>query len=330
MLSYIWRGLSKLILRLICHKLIHTNKYMKNKLLSLASFLAVLNANAIEIGPTGSGVELGGFVDMFYQSQDSGGASAETFDVSQVELNLDFESGPVSVSIDYDIYSTEGGADGADLEEAIITYDFGNGFSVTAGKMLSYLGFEAYDPTNMYQYSYAYDAASGLSGGQDIYDAYDDGISLDYGNDIFSVGIFASAETNGGYEYALAFTGVENLTVKAIMADWDAYETTTVWASYQMDKLLLGAEVAEKDNATGNDIEGWLIMGNYAVSDKIGLTFRYSEEEIGTSEYEKITISPSYVFNDNFSGLVEYSSYDQSTGATSIADLFAVELIYTF
>jgi hypothetical protein len=71
-------------------------------------------------------------------------------------------------------------------------------------------------------------------------------------------------------------------------------------------------------------------MGNYAVSDKIGLTVRYSEEEIGTSEYEKITISPSYVFNDNFSGLVEYSSYDQSTGATSIADLFAVELIYTF
>ena len=303
---------------------------MKNKILSFASLLAVLNANAIEIGPTGSGVELGGFVDMFYQSQDSGGASVETFDVSQVELNLDFESGPVSVSIDYDIYSTEGGADGADLEEAIITYDFGNGFSMTAGKMLSYLGFEAYDPTNMYQYSYAYDAASGLSGGQDIYDAYDDGISLDFANDMFSVGIFASAETNGGYEYALAFTGVENLTVKAIMADWDAYETTTVWASYQMDKLLLGAEVAEKDNTTGNDIEGWLIMGNYAVSDKIGLTVRYSEEEIGTSEYEKFTISPSYVFTDNFSGLVEYSAYDESTGATSIADLFAVELIYTF
>ena len=41
---------------------------------------------------------------------------------------------------------------GGNLEEAIITYDFGNGFSVTAGRMLSYLDFEAYDPTNMYQY----------------------------------------------------------------------------------------------------------------------------------------------------------------------------------
>ena len=39
------------------------------------------------------------------------------------------------------------------------------------------LGFEAYDPTNMYQYSaYAYD----IIGGQDIYDAYDVGASIDY------------------------------------------------------------------------------------------------------------------------------------------------------
>ena len=45
---------------------------MKNKLLSLASLLAVFNANAIEIGPTGSGIEFGGFVDVFYQSQGDG------------------------------------------------------------------------------------------------------------------------------------------------------------------------------------------------------------------------------------------------------------------
>ena len=40
---------------------------MKQKLLSLASVLAVFNLNAIEIGPTGSGVEFGGFVDWAYQ-----------------------------------------------------------------------------------------------------------------------------------------------------------------------------------------------------------------------------------------------------------------------
>ena len=239
---------------------------------------------------------------------------------------MDFEDGPVSVSVDFDLYDSA--TNGAMLEEAIITYDFGNGFSVTGGKMLSYLGFEAYDPTNMYQYSYAYDVNSG--GGQDIYDAYDDGVSVDYGNDMFSLGIFSSVEQDGGYEYALAFTGIENLTVKAIMADWDAYETTTYWASYQMDKLLLAVEVAEKDNTTGDDIEGWLIMGNYAVTDAMGLTIRYSEEEIGTAEYDKFTISPSYVFTDSLSGLIEYSTYSVNAAGTDPGDLAAVEVIFTF
>ena len=147
---------------------------------------------------------------------------------------------------------------------------------------------------------------------------------------MFSLGIFSSVEQDGGYEYALAFTGIENLTVKAIMADWDAYETTTYWASYQMDKLLLAVEVAEKDNTTGDDIEGWLIMGNYAVTDSMGLTIRYSEEEIGTAEYDKFTISPSYVFTDSLSGLIEYSTYSVNAAGTDPGDLAAVEGIFTF
>ena len=296
---------------------------IKNKLLSLASILVVSNVSAIEIGPTGSGIELSGFVDLYFQSQ----SKVETTEVGQVEIDLDWEDGPVSVSVDFDLYDSNGsGSRGAALEEAIITYDFGNGFSVTGGKRLSYLGFEAYDPINMYQYSYAYDA----NGTQDIYDAYEEGFSIDYAGDMFSVGIFTSAEQDGGFEYALAFTGVENLTVKAIWADWDAYESTTYWASYQLDKLLLAAEVAERDNATGDDIEGWLIMGNYSVNDQLALTLRYSEEEVGTTDHEKFTISPSYAFTDSLSGLVEYSTYDSSVAAKEPGDLFAVEFIFTF
>ena len=79
------------------------------------------------------------------------------------------------------------------------------------------MGFEAFDPTNMYQFSYAYDVDEG---GQDIYDAYDTGLSVDYGNDSFSVGIWSSMENEAGYELALAFTGIENLTAKAIWSDF--------------------------------------------------------------------------------------------------------------
>ena len=63
---------------------------MKNKLLSLASLLAVFNANAIEIGPTGSGVEMSGFIDMYYQSGDN-----DAVGVGQVEVDFDYSSGPI-------------------------------------------------------------------------------------------------------------------------------------------------------------------------------------------------------------------------------------------
>ena len=327
---------------------------MKNKLLSLASLLAVFNANAIEIGPTGSGVELGGFIDIAGQKQ---GADSETTFVGQVEVNLDFSSGPVSASVDLDFTESQGLSDadgngiddttGGNLEEAVVTYDFGNGLSVSAGKMLSYMGFEAYDPTNMYQYSYAYDVGGqNDTGAQMIYDAYDVGFSVDYGTDLFSIGLWSSMEADAGYELALAYTGIENFTAKAIYSDFsaptsEAYEKSTYWVSYQLDKLLIAGEIAENDQLdTGEDVEGYLIMVNYAMTDAAALTLRYSGLEItgatnNTVAYEgtKFTISPSYVFNDNFSGLLEYSSYDAETVSLAYAEpeeLLAVELIYTF
>jgi hypothetical protein len=320
----------------------------KLKLLSLASMLAVSNMSAIEIGPTGSGIEMSGFIDLYYQSKDSSGS--DKAGLGQVEIDFDYASGPVSASVDFDLggdFATKGSDGVADgdptLEEAIITYDFGNGASVTYGKMLSYLGFEAYDPINMYQFSTAYESIGG------IYDGYAVGASVDYASDMFSVGVWSSLSNSPDLEYALAFTGVENLTVKAIIADYGkdtiagAAPTealkgkSTFWASYQLGKLLLAAEVAEAEAATATDTEkeGFLIMGNYAFTDKVGLTLRYSESEtsrggVTTYEDEKITISPSYVFNDNLSGLIEYSTFDAGSYNKAISDYMAVELIYTF
>ena len=336
---------------------------MKNKLLSLASLLAVFNVNAIEIGPTGSGFELSGFADYSVLSQ---GDTTSPISTAQVELNLDMNKGPVSFSLDLDFTAsqdttgttsgtyrfdpvdgnvtsgTSSGTTSGNLEEAVVTYSFNDNLSISLGRMLSYLGFEAYDPTNMYQFSYAYDYASG--GGQDIYDAYADGMSIDYATDVFSIGIWTDLAEQSSFEYALAYTGIENLTVKAIFADYgnDADEIMTIWASYQIGKLLLGVEVAEDDKVdpaattasyTDDDIDAFLVMANYAITDSASITLRYSEAEYtdpGSSvNVDKFTVSPSYSFTDDLSGLVEYSTYDV-TGGIEPDDLFAVELIYTF
>jgi hypothetical protein len=326
---------------------------MKTKLLSLASILAVFNLNAVEIGPTGSGIDMSGFIDIAFADQDA--STTESTVVGQVELNFDFTTdGPVSASVDFDyginaLYAGEG-----NLEEAVVTYAFSDGFSMSAGKMLSYMGYEAFDPTNMYQFSYAYD--SGNNAVQSIYDAYDVGVSADFTSDVFSLGLWSSVENDAGYEVALAYTGIENFVAKAIFSDFQhadnvfgvpntddsgPYKKSTYWVQYSTGSLILAAEVAQKeaeDSGAGNDVEGFLIMGNYAFNDKVALTVRYSEEEISAfdsdatiNEYSKITISPSYIFTDQLAGLIEYSSYeDDVSGNTDPGDLLAAELIFTF
>ena len=317
---------------------------MNNKLLTLASALAAFNLNAIEIGPTGSGVDMSGFVDMAYAERGSAGSDAFS---GQVELNFNFTSGPVSSAVGLDFGAGSVYGTGDNLEEAYITYDFGNGASVTMGRMLTYMGFEAFDAPNMYQMTYAYDvvAANTGTGAQDIYDAYDYGASVDYGTDAFSIGLWSSLEEGAGYEVALAFTGVENFTAKAIWSDFgdataDPYEKSTFWISYQVGATLLAAEVAESDQTTGgDDIDGVMVMANYAMSDAAAITVRYSEQEIsdqaGAVQYDgsKFTISPSYMFTDSFIGLVEYSSYDADTISATYAEpeeFMGAEFIFTF
>ena len=122
---------------------------MKNKLLSLAGLLAVFNLNAIEIGPTGSGAELSGFAVMDYVNENAAGDNE--FTLTEVELNFDWSTGPVAFSVDYNVFGdgrTSGLANEDELEEAVLTYTLNDNLSVSAGRMLSYLGFEAYDAPN--------------------------------------------------------------------------------------------------------------------------------------------------------------------------------------
>ena len=44
-----------------------------------------------------------------------------------------------------------------EVEQAFVNYALGNGDVITAGRYASMLGFEAFEPTGLYQYSTAYD-----------------------------------------------------------------------------------------------------------------------------------------------------------------------------
>ena len=303
---------------------------MKNKLLSLAGLLAVFNLNAIEIGPTGSGAELSGFVVMDYVNENTAGDNE--FTLTEVELNFDWSTGPVAFSLDYNVFGDgrESGLPGSgevELEEAVLTYSLNDNLSVSAGRMLTYLGFEAYDAPNMYQISYAYNTNYTY-----LYDKYADGVSVDYATDVFSVGIWADLAESMSFEYAFAYTGIENLTAKYIYGDYagSSESKQTIWASYTMGSLLVAAEVAKHEaNAgiAGDDTKAYLLMGNYGFTDELSLTLRFSntkDEGSSTLETEKFTVSPSYMITDDLCFLGEYSDIEGED------EFVGLELIYTF
>ena len=113
--------------------------------------------------------------------------------------------------------------------------------------------------------------------------------------------------------------------------------TTTVddyynfWVEYGgIDSLILGAEYnSYKVGATGGtDGDSWMLMGNYSVNEKLGVTLRLSEVEEGTTyEADKFTISPSYSFSDSLLGRLEYSTGE--VGADDV-DYFSIEALFTF
>ena len=84
---------------------------------------------------------------------DSASQSDNSFAVDQVEIVwlFDFEQVTGQIDIEY-----EEAGDDLEIDQAFATYHFGNGSAVTAGRYDSMLGFEAFEPTGLYQYSFAY------------------------------------------------------------------------------------------------------------------------------------------------------------------------------
>ncbi|MBK1880745.1 hypothetical protein JIN87_27935, partial [Pelagicoccus mobilis] len=119
-----------------------------NKLLSATAAGMLLTSSAlygqIEINEN---LSVTGFLDMsvFHADDDSGDSTS--FDLDQMELDFLFSFDDITGQVDLDYQ--RGDAEEIDLEQAFITYDLGEGTSITAGKFLSYMGWETAEPTGL-------------------------------------------------------------------------------------------------------------------------------------------------------------------------------------
>jgi len=275
-----------------------------------------------------------GFLDMSVTDtdSDSGDSSSYNFDQAEIDFLVSFDEVSGQIDLNY-----LGGNDGAfDLEQAFITYDLGSGSSVTAGKFLSYHGWEAAEPTGLFQYSYAYDLVGTIPG-------YHNGVTYDYSDDLMTLGIglldavYTSdgsiGDSSYGVEAKAVFTPAEGLTLyfgyaKDKMETGKDMDLINFWASYEVGAATYAVEFNTYDFGM-TEGEQWLAMGNWALTDTLGITARISDDAIdGGESAMKYTLSPGWTVGDNLAMLIEISETDFDTmgSATSLA----FETIFTF
>ena len=295
------------------------------------TFAGALSHAQIAIGEN---LTISGFVDASYANSDDGTTETSGINVDEVEIDFAFSFASVSAEVHLE---SEGGDVG--LEQAFVSTDLG-GITVSAGRMLNLLGFEADEPTGLLTHSNAYSDAYNPGS------RYNDGFRGAFSQGDLSV---AASITDGytsdprpvtgndagelAFDIALSYSGIENLSVSLGYADNsdDAgdLELVNVHASYSLGQLTLAGEYNDW-NDSGAESDAYLLLANYAVNDDLSLTVRHSEvdhDAAASPDQEKTTIAVGYTVTDNLSTIIEYSS---SEVGTDDSDLFAVEGIFTF
>lgn len=277
-------------------------------------------------------------------------APAVTFDGYAVVTSVTTNSTPSTSSLD--LNAAKFGATGkfgsvtgyaslyyngttTDLLDAYASVDAGEGFSVTVGKFLSYMGYEAFDVPNMAQISYANTQLAPIP-------AYHTGVKLDYSAATYGAGfavvdsIYGPSLYKGdsdlkkpGLEAYFSYKGIKDTTIWFGVADEVSSQKAfyDLWVSYSINKTdSLGAEVIKIES------EGilWLVAYTKGLTPKLSLTSRISgDSPTGGSSNLKYTLAPSYSVNDHFLVRAEVS-YVSSYGLTPSSTTFAAQSIFKF
>jgi hypothetical protein len=261
--------------------------------------------------------------------------------------------------------SAEGGVSPGGSEatvlDAYIAYDAGGGLTLTAGKFLSYLGYESF--------YFSQDNMISLANQQFLapIPGYHEGVKFDYSPDkttTFGAALVDSLyqkpgyaatvgdgefKHNGGAEAYVSFSGVPNLALWAGIG----YQSKTkpgvdtsgvvdpnghtivvydVYGTYTVSKeIAVTLEEIYKDGGIGNKGSNWLAYLQYKMGDKAYTWFSVSGENVtGGGRYTKYSVSPTYVLNGNLSVRAQYSYTDYKSSAWNSANYLGAEVIFTF
>jgi hypothetical protein len=266
-----------------------------------------------------------GFVDMSANGMaPSKGDATLNAELDQYEFDFMYKFGFFSARADVNggPGSAPGATYAATVEQAYLTAALTSQLNLSMGKFLSASGFEAAEPTGLYQYSQS-KLLTGYAGA--TYGGYENGLNLSYTAPKF--GLYGAVVSNvwtqdtdlltPGFEAQVALTPVEGVTAKVTYlhemyddsTDHDYQSEVNAWAQYAKGPLTAAAEYSQLINwGSANEMGmGWLAMVNFKFTDKVATTVRYSGIKLEKQDDPdtEVTLSPSFQVSPNWLVLAE-------------------------
>ena len=147
-----------------------------------------------------------------------------------------------------------------------------------------------------------------------------------------------SARPDGSISFALAYTGVEGLTVGYAEDDngkkgTAKIETNTMYAKYAFGSFTVGVQTSEQDGGNANDDDEFSAHGiTYQVSDDLTIGYHASEREFGdkTADQETKSIQASYTMGGMTLKAQSVSADNQGGSTASRDDVDGYKLSVSF
>ncbi len=294
-------------------------------------------------------LSVGGYAVGSYRITDPDpGPAVDKFDLDAVKTLFTTSFKPVTGTIS--LFYQPGAPSDVTVLDAYATVDVGGGSTVTVGKFLSYLGYEAFDIPNMSQISYANGDFLGPIPG------YHSGVKWDYSDKDVGFGLAVvdsvysgpnylkgdgELKHNGGFEGYFVYKAVTDLTIWTgfayetkgnVIHKNDDILTLNLWLGYNLSKeATLGLEYVNKDGGPGDKGYNWLVFYGYKFDAKTSAAFRVSGEKMKSGPgFTKFTVAPAYAVNDNFLVRAEVSYYDYSSHTADSALFFGLQSVFKF
>jgi hypothetical protein len=292
-------------------------------------------------------VSVSGFLSGSYQlDQPRPGSSTDHLGLDDALLAFRYASAPVGAVAS--LYHVPDAPEETAVLDAYVSYDAGDGVTVTAGKFQSLIGYEAFFSPDNPSISFANNELISIAPPN-----YHSGLKLERGTDAWSLGlavldcIYSSTsathgdgelKNNQGYEAYVGFKAIKDLVIN-VSAGYEGRSPTAqetfvydVWASCQITPATkLVADWSAKDAGTGDRGYNWIALVDHALGDRTSVALRVSGEYLqGGGRFTRYTVTPALQVTPALTLRAEVSHTDYQRAAIGRATAVGVQAFLKF